>query len=306
MRESTQWILNAAYIDRSLMRHKLSYDLFSSMSGTAGKRFAVASRFVELNLNGKYHGVYLLMERVDRQLLGLSAFTSNEVQHAVIYKADDHVTTFSNGGHGGFEQQEPDPLIFKYWKPLDEFTDFVSSANDREFFDSKSGIATRLDLENTIDFHLLILLTSNMDGDDKNFILAKNNRVAGTFEKFFFVPWDYDATFGRNWNARPVAFDEWLSNDLYDRLLRDPKYRRQFVTRWRELRKKEFSTGKILEMMDENARTLGEAAARNAVRWNKPGYYPDKLSFEQDVREMKKWVASRNEFLDKRLARFAE
>ena len=28
MRESSHWVLNAAFVDRSLMRHKLSYDLF--------------------------------------------------------------------------------------------------------------------------------------------------------------------------------------------------------------------------------------------------------------------------------------
>src|SRR5262245_17296540 len=32
MRESVHWVLNAAFVDRSLMRHKLSYDLFRSLS----------------------------------------------------------------------------------------------------------------------------------------------------------------------------------------------------------------------------------------------------------------------------------
>src|SRR5438445_9903843 len=65
MRKSAHWLLNAAYIDRSLMRHKLSYDLFRSLSAPKAPRFAVASRFVEVHLNGKYNGVYLLMERLD-------------------------------------------------------------------------------------------------------------------------------------------------------------------------------------------------------------------------------------------------
>jgi len=65
MRKSAHWLLNAAYIDRSLMRHKLSYDLFRSLSYPNAPRFAVASRFVEVHLNGRYNGVYLLMERLD-------------------------------------------------------------------------------------------------------------------------------------------------------------------------------------------------------------------------------------------------
>src|SRR6476469_9301017 len=32
------WVLNAAYIDRSLMRHKLAYDLFMSLASTNAPR----------------------------------------------------------------------------------------------------------------------------------------------------------------------------------------------------------------------------------------------------------------------------
>src|SRR5213594_1251840 len=49
--ESAHWVLNAAFVDRSLMRHKLSYDLFRLLSAPASKRFAAGSRFVELYLN---------------------------------------------------------------------------------------------------------------------------------------------------------------------------------------------------------------------------------------------------------------
>lgn len=51
-----QWVLNAAYVDCSLMRHKLSYDLFQSLSSDGVRRHAASSRFVELRLNGQYHG----------------------------------------------------------------------------------------------------------------------------------------------------------------------------------------------------------------------------------------------------------
>src|SRR6185369_1679426 len=105
LRESSHWVLNAAFIDRSFMRHKLSYDLFRSLTAVSDKRFAVASRFVEVYFNGDYHGVYLLMERIDRQLLELHGFQSNEVSHACIYKAVDHADNFGHRGHAGYEQR---------------------------------------------------------------------------------------------------------------------------------------------------------------------------------------------------------
>ena len=101
LRESAHWVLNAAFIDRSLMRHKLSYDLFRSLDVPGARRFAVASRFVEVYFNGDYHGAYLLMERVDGPLLELRRFQSNELSHACIYKAVDHAANFGQPGHAG-------------------------------------------------------------------------------------------------------------------------------------------------------------------------------------------------------------
>jgi spore coat protein CotH len=309
MRERAHWVLNAACVDRSLMRHKLSYDLFRSLSTTNAPRFAAASRFVELRLNGEYQGVYLLMERVDRSMLGLRPYATNASQHACIYKAVDHSAGFDHTGHGGFQQREPDPLTAgEYWKPLDEINRFVSSASEREFFDPVKGISTRVDIENTIDFHLLILLTSNMDGFDKNLILARDAPLTNRPPpRFFFVPWDYDATFGRNWEASPVRPTQWLSNHLFDRLLKDPSYRHRFAQRWQQLRQREFSVARICAMIDENAATVGAAAGRNAARWRAlEGDYPDHLTFEEDVAEMKSWIAQRARFLDQQIGRLSQ
>jgi spore coat protein CotH len=308
MRKSQHWIVNAAFVDRSLMRHKLSYDLFRSLSVPEGKRYATASRFVEVEVNGKYNGAYLLMERVDRALLELRSFEDAAPSHAVIYKAVDHAANFSQPGHDGYEQTEPAPETKAYWEPLDDFNRFVSRANDAGFRDPEKGIATRLDLGNAIDFHLLVLLTSNMDGITKNFILARDAALPdATAPRFFFAPWDYDATFGRNWDATRIGPDAWLSNHLFDRLHGDAAFRKRFAARWQQLREREFSIETIHRLIDENARTLGEAAQRNAARWRTLyGPYPDRLSFEQDVAQMKEWVVARAKWLDAEIARRAK
>ena len=230
MRRHAHWLLNAAYIDRSLMRHKLSFDLFRSLSTSDAPRHAVASRFVELYLNGSYHGTYLLMERVDRQQLALRGYRSNDLSHACIYKAVDHAAHFGEPGHSGYAQREPDPAARTFWEPLDAFNRFVSSASASEFFQTPNGIGSWLDLDNAIDFHLLVLLTSNNDGITKNFYVARNAQTPGQPKpRFFFVPWDYDGTFGRNWDATVVSPNAWLSNNLFDRLLDEPAHEPVFV-----------------------------------------------------------------------------
>src|SRR5262249_5608493 len=159
-----------------------------------------------------------------------------------IYKAVDHAANFSSPGHAGYEQREPDPILKPYWGPLDEFNQFVSGASDLEFSDPRKGIAARLDIDNAVDFHLLVLLTSNGDGIRKNFIVARNAAPkAGPSPRFFFVPWDYDATFGRDWDATPVHPTAWLSNHLFDRLHRAAAFRKKFAARWKQLREREWS-----------------------------------------------------------------
>src|SRR6185503_17540124 len=108
----------------------LSYDLFRSISTTNAPRRAVASRFVDVHLNGKDEGVYLLMERMDRALLALRPFASNDASYACIYKAIDHAANFGHAGRAGYEQREPDPLALEYWRPLEEFNRFASRSPD--------------------------------------------------------------------------------------------------------------------------------------------------------------------------------
>lgn len=305
MRLRSHWVLNAAYVDRSLMRHKLSYDLFRSLGTTNRPRYAASSRFVEVYLNNHYNGAYLLMERVDRQLLQLRPFRSNDFSHACIYKAIDHAANFGAPGHAGYEQREPDAAAFPYWSPLELFNRFVTRTPATNFFLPEGGIAARLDLDNAIDFHLLVLLTSNSDGITKNFILARDgHETSPQRAKFFFVPWDYDGTFGRNWNAAPYPHDVWLTNNLFDRLLRDAGYRARFAARWRQLRERQFAVKTLHQMIEDNVRVLGAAAQRNAARWpTETGMYPDRLTFAEDIAEMKAWVEARVKWLDQEIAR---
>jgi hypothetical protein len=150
-----------------------------------------------------------------------------------------------------------------------------------------------------------VLLTSNGDGITKNFIFARNAAPkTGPSPRFFFVPWDYDGTFGRDWDATPVHPTAWLSNHLFDRLHRDAAFRKKFAARWKQLREREWSVATIDLMIDDNARMLGDAARRNAVRWRTlDGPYPDRLTFEEDLAQMKEWVVARVKWLDREIDR---
>ena len=59
MGANSEWILNGPYLDKTLLRNKLVYDLARELNG-----WAPDTRFVELFVDGKYQGVYLAVEPV--------------------------------------------------------------------------------------------------------------------------------------------------------------------------------------------------------------------------------------------------
>src|ERR687895_356044 len=60
MPDDGDWVLYAPYNDKTLMRNVLAYETARWMG-----RYAARTRFVKLRLNGRYHGVYVLMERLE-------------------------------------------------------------------------------------------------------------------------------------------------------------------------------------------------------------------------------------------------
>lgn len=62
------WILNANYIDKTFLHHVLSYELFCLMGE---ENIASKHQFIELELNGLYNGLYVLVEKLDKSSLKL-------------------------------------------------------------------------------------------------------------------------------------------------------------------------------------------------------------------------------------------
>jgi hypothetical protein len=61
MPEESDWVLNASYNDKTFMRDALTYDISNRMG-----RYATRTRYCEITLNGRYDGLYLVMEKIKR------------------------------------------------------------------------------------------------------------------------------------------------------------------------------------------------------------------------------------------------
>jgi hypothetical protein len=328
LRKDGDWILDATYRDTSFFRNIMSMDIYNAMrpsafvdsTGEARGHAAIRGRHVEVILNEAYHGSYIFEERIDRKQLDLDKINvpedelgndrwdqvdwSDPENGTVVYKADSNNADMYPLADlsSDWEQEYPDEDDIIYWAPLQELIDFVNNSTDEEFV---SSIGDIVDLDSAVDFWLMTNLTMNRDSLKKNYFIARNKS-----EKWFFVPWDNDATFGMLWDGSPYTTTNWwdpAKNNLIRRLseLPDTGFNGLAKARWTELRASIVTEEAIMagfdEYFDGAVPVAGETEnvrSRNLVRWPESGgegvNNPELATREY----INNWLVGRIAFLD--------
>ncbi|MGI9284397.1 MAG: CotH kinase family protein [Pseudomonadales bacterium] len=331
-RNDGDWILDAAYRDTSFVRNIVGHDIYNSMrpfafvdgNGDSMGQAAIRGTQVEVILNERYHGVYILSERVDRKLLDVQKIDvpedaqgnelwdqvdfSDPENGSVIYKADANGATLFNLDtvRIDFEQEYPDADDIVYYAPLEELIQYLNSASDAEFI---ATVGNLVDIDSVVDFWLLTNVTSDSDTLKKNYFLARSG--AG---KWFFVPWDKDASFDMWWTGRRVGtFNRWepQKNNLIRRLIELPAsgFNTRVKARYNELRGSIFSeTALAARFANYNAGVVPvagnsiNARSRNFVRWPESGGEGVNDPELGTVDYISNWIIGRMGFLDVRIA----
>lgn len=276
------YLLNG-YTDTTKLRNKLAYDLFRSFAAEGHPRFAPEIGWTEVFVNGVYYGIYETCTRVHGQALGVKDAPEDPEASAVLYKMRAPASLFAESRTDAFDQVLPPADRIQRIDPLLDLMAFTAQTDSETF---ARDVERRVDLDNAIDFLLLLNFTGNVDGRTTNFYLG---RFAGPEARFFFIPWDYDHTFEDNFT--------WLTNHLFDRLRREmPGFDERVRARWRELR-----TGPLAETaLDE--RISGMAARLDGyMDWEfarldravPPTYLDIVEEFRQAVRAKLGWMDSR-------------
>lgn len=189
--------LNAEYNDYSLLRSKLSFDLFKKLNVMSPH-----AEHVFLTLNGTISSIYLKLDSIDEYFLANNELPSGPIYYAQnddanfsLLRPDDHKPKYSllDGYLRKYGNEEDDQavmhLIYK-----------INTLRPEEF---KEEISKVLNVESYISWLCGVVCTQNFDAFIQNYALYQN-RESGKFE---IVPWDYDATWGRDINGRLMEYD---------------------------------------------------------------------------------------------------
>jgi spore coat protein H len=230
--------LNAEFKDPSFIRNKLSLDFFSEIGC-----LSPTSKHVFLTLNGMAEGIYLKLESVDKQFLVKRDLPLGAIFYAVngdgnfsLLSEIDKKTkaSLTSGYERKYGSRMTDPFL----------EELIVKINTLSRADFKKEIIRILDVEKYLRWLAGVVLTQNYDGFVHNYALYRNG-ATGHFEV---IPWDYDATWGRDVHGRILAHDFVPVsgyNTLTARLLDVDSFRRRYQQILVELLNSSFTSEQI-------------------------------------------------------------
>ncbi len=318
MPASRHWVLLANYSDKTMLRTDLAFTL-SRMMGMA---WTPRSAFVEVQLNGRYLGIYQLVEHVR---IGVDRVNIPEM------RATDTSETNITGGYllevderrgedfcfnsmmtrMVFCAANPETLLLPAWARQRAYLQTYIARTDSAIFGSRFadpvvGYAAWLDVESVVNYYVLQETLKNVDGGLRFGPYMYKQRNG----KLFVGPvWDFDLAFGNvnyddadrtdGWHARK---SEWFT-----RLFQDPAFKARVADRWTQL-KSAGTIDSLQRLVYSRASYLSVVQVRNFERWPILGTYvwPNRVvtgSYDGEAIALNVWLLRRIQWVNTEIAR---
>lgn len=275
------WILNPLSTDDTDVREKMAMGLWSEIVQKSNSNTKMSTgEYVEVIINGKYSGLYMLQRRIDNKYLELE-------KNDILFKGLH--TWQAEDPRQGYE------------------IEYSSLSEDETFSLLKNFNAELIDLDSFIDASLFIQLGAMHDNKGYNnmFYLLNPDEDGYTLS---FIPWDTDLSFG-------VAYYDWFVYD-YDTKLNGLCFRKEYdmmkeaypeldrllAERWFKLRETTFSTDNIYSLIDRNTDTLITSGAKERDKkvWGAFHYGKD------TIEALKNFIEKKIALLDEYYGAFLE
>ena len=280
MHKHKRWVLLANFMDRTLMRNLVSMKV-SSMTKLAWTPGCVP---VELVLNGKHVGSYLLIEqvRVDNHRVNITEMTKddnagNAVTGGYLLELDFHYDnevqwkdphgSNSQSGSGvpfGVKYPDPDDLTSQQLKYIKQYVyDAAEALYGKDFKDPVKGWRAYIDEDSFIDYWIVFEVMGNHELKNPGSVFMHKDRggklVAGPC-------WDFDWGV-LSYNTSPQARTGLINGSAiwYGRLRQDPEFEAKLKARFNELLP-QLET--IPDYMDQCEALLTASAKLNFEMWN--------------------------------------
>jgi hypothetical protein len=329
------FVLNATYNDKTLLREVVVYDFYHRMN----QQYATRYRFCEVLLNGNYQGIYILMEKIkrDKNRVSVSKLepkddSGDALTGGYILKVDKTTGSPSDYWNSSYLPQpvlKPSlkvPIQVEYPKKGDltsnqfgyiqkYINDFEKAIHDDTYSGSERAYNRYIDVNSWIDYLLINEVGRNVDAYRLSTFLYKDRDSKGG--KLFMGPiWDFNLTFGNadycdgeKYQGWSFDFNTTCPDDYFQmpfwwkKLLADEAFATQVRQRYTTLRQGVLQTQNLHRYIDSTALAIQDARIRNFQRWPVigqklwPNYFVGK-TYNEEVNYLKGWVADRLNWMD--------
>jgi hypothetical protein len=327
MPSEEDWIINAPYTDKTLIRNHLAYTT-SNLIG----RYAPRTDFCEVFINQPedgtsetvYAGVYVFMEKIKKATgrVNIKKLSSSDVSEPTITGGYIIKVDRVKEDDGYFDTDNQTRIVYEYPKVEDintaqtdylkkYFNDFESALKSSDFTDVNNGYAKFIDTDTFVDFLILNELFKNVDGFR---LSAFMNKDRGGKLKMGPV-WDFNVAMGNanyyngnlytGWQMDEVqSDDEFQVPFWWKRLRQDPAFIEKISVRWNALRDGSLSETSLMKIIDDAALKLNESQKRNYEKWKILGKYvwpnpePFPATYQEEISTLKTWLKNRLNWMD--------
>ena len=315
---NSDWVLYAPNVfDPVLIHNPFIHQLSRDMG-----RYSPRTRFLEVYIvqhpgpvtADDYAGLYVLEEkikigkhRVAIDRLGPDDLKPPEVTGGYLVKFDRTGPGEQGFWAGGAEMVyvEPKESVIELPQRAPQrryittfFDEFERVLQGPDWKDPIKGYRAYIDVDSWIDFHVLEVLSGNVD--------------IFHFSTFFYKPrggkitygphWDFDRALGsidhRDANPRRWNTGRFFDAPWWRQLFTDADFWQLWVDRWQALRRTNFSEANLFGLIDRLTDEVREAQPREAARW---GLEPRGGSYQSEIDWMKRWLSERIDFIDRQL-----
>ncbi len=326
MRKDNHWKLDAGQIDPLRIRNRVCTDLWLDMSRDPWFKALDSTavngshgRVTEVILNGKYHGIYGLIEPVDRKQLGLVKHdTVENVFHGQQWVSKLWAPTYYlpryNNSSNMWNQNEVNYPEFEDVHPTDwstlynafDFARRVDAADDWQTL--SDSLDYYFDTPVLEDYFILLVTIQALDNETKNIYYSLYDKTTGD-KRLTVTPWDLDVSLGAKTltgltdaMVSPERELNWVTNlYLIDMFNHSAPHRQHIIDRYWQLRQTWLDTDNLVARFQAAVDELENsgAAAREEARWSHDSDINGQtLDISAEMNRVEQWIRRHMAYLD--------
>ena len=297
MEKDSTWVLHGPYLDKTLMRNYMWYNLAGQIM-----EWAPDVRYCEVFLDHEYQGLYVMAEQISmgEGRIEMTKYDGKSNISSYIVCADresvndvqylDNFTSYALRINGKLEVKYPGasritPELTEYISR--DFSRFEKALYSFDSDTARYGYQNYIDVDSFVDYFIINEVTQNTDAGLYSTYFYKD--VSG---KLKMCVWDFNNCCDNYIEDQtPMAGFFMQNRPWYFMLCKDEAFMEKVITRYHQLRKGILSEEAVESYIAGVQSYLGPAIERNFEKWGY-SFLPEKDLLYEDERKIGSYEAA--------------